>query len=83
MEHPDFRSGDISIQWLEQHLDELTRATPSEDERLLAAVAAALAAERDRATPRQAAPAGGAPAPERAPAPSAWRAAALRDGLRA
>jgi acetyl-CoA carboxylase biotin carboxylase subunit len=84
MEHADFRSGDISIQWLEQHLDELTRPTPSEDERLIAAVAAALVAERDRAAPRGAA-AASAPAATAAPAPAAdaWRLAALREGVRA
>ncbi len=89
MEHPDFRSGDISIQWLEQHLDELTRAEPSDDQRTIAAVAAALVAARDRAAPRAGAAAGavdggqavgGATVPAAA---DAWRLAALREGLRA
>jgi acetyl-CoA carboxylase biotin carboxylase subunit len=85
MEHPDFRSGDISIQWLEQHLDELTRSAPSDDARLVAALAAALVAERDRSAPRAAiAPNGSADAAAAsAPATDAWRLAALREGLRA
>jgi acetyl-CoA carboxylase biotin carboxylase subunit len=83
MEHPDFQSGDISIQWLEQHLDELTRTTPTDDERLIAAVAAALVAERDRAAPRAAAATSSAPSGgSAASGASAWRLAALREGLR-
>jgi acetyl-CoA carboxylase biotin carboxylase subunit len=85
MEHPDFRSGDISIQWLERHLDELTRSAPSDDARLVAALAAALVAERDRSAPRAAAMPSGSPEVAAAPAatPDAWRLAALREGLRA
>jgi acetyl-CoA carboxylase biotin carboxylase subunit len=44
--HPDFQSGAITIQWLEQHLDELTRADAPAESRRLAAVAAALAGRR-------------------------------------
>jgi acetyl-CoA carboxylase biotin carboxylase subunit len=86
MEHPDFRSGDISIQWLEQHLDELTRSAPSDDARLVAALAAALVAERDRSAPRAAAVLNSSSADAAAAgagAADAWRLAALREGLRA
>ena len=48
MEHPDFRSGNISIQWLEQHLAELTRPAAPDDTARVAAIAGALLAERDR-----------------------------------
>src|SRR5215212_284050 len=37
MEHPTFRSGDFTIQWLEQHLPELTQVPPPEDGVTLAA----------------------------------------------
>ncbi|MDX2182774.1 MAG: acetyl-CoA carboxylase biotin carboxylase subunit [Gemmatimonadaceae bacterium] len=83
MEHPDFVRGDISIQWLEQHLPELT--TPPVPARIetLAAVAAALVAEHERKVGRAAAssraPAAGPSGPEAA---DAWRIAARRDGLR-
>jgi len=48
MEHDDYRRGDVSIQWLEQHLPELTNAPVPWGETRLAAVAAALLADRDR-----------------------------------
>ncbi|MGZ8467984.1 MAG: acetyl-CoA carboxylase biotin carboxylase subunit, partial [Gemmatirosa sp.] len=87
MEHPDFRSGDITIQWLEQRLPELTNAVAPADARRVAAIAAALVADRDRSGRRAssaaspaAGPAASAPAP--ASADDAWRRAALLDGLR-
>ncbi|MDF1502046.1 acetyl-CoA carboxylase biotin carboxylase subunit, partial [Roseisolibacter sp. H3M3-2] len=55
MEHDDFRRGDISIQWLEQHLPELTGAGASDEEKLVAAIAAALVADRVRGGPPRAA----------------------------
>jgi acetyl-CoA carboxylase biotin carboxylase subunit len=86
MEHDDFRRGDISIQWLEQHLDELVHAPAPDDARRVAAIAAALIAERDRGTRRgaPAAAASGAPAAAAhgAPSDSAWRQAARLEGLR-
>ncbi|HEX5580338.1 MAG TPA: acetyl-CoA carboxylase biotin carboxylase subunit, partial [Gemmatimonadaceae bacterium] len=51
MEHPDFRSGNVSIQWLEQNLDALTNAPPPPEGVRLAAIAAALFAAADRARP--------------------------------
>jgi acetyl-CoA carboxylase biotin carboxylase subunit len=86
MEHDDFRRGDISIQWLEQRLPELVGARATDDERLVAAIAAALVADRDRtAGPRVAAPAGAATtaaSPTAPPAADGWRQAARREGLR-
>ena len=53
MEHPEFQRGDISIQWLEQKLPELTGAKPTADALKVAAIAAALVADAERSTPRQ------------------------------
>jgi acetyl-CoA carboxylase, biotin carboxylase subunit len=50
MEDEEYRRGDVSIQWLEQHLQAITSASPPESESRLAAVAAALLADRDRGT---------------------------------
>ncbi|GLC27395.1 acetyl-CoA carboxylase biotin carboxylase subunit [Roseisolibacter agri] len=86
MEHDDFRRGDISIQWLEQNLAEIVGAPASAEERRIAAIAAALVADRDRAG-RRPAVTSAAPAPAAsngAPAASAdaWRQAARVEGLR-
>ena len=92
MEHPDFQSGDISIQWLEQHLDELVHAPAPDEARRVAAIAAALIAERDRGARRGApttAAGGTSPAaPQQATTQpvggdAAWRQAARLEGLRA
>jgi acetyl-CoA carboxylase biotin carboxylase subunit len=87
MDHPDYQSGDVSIQWLERHLPELTAAAPPAAGVRAAAIAAALLAERDRGTRAVAPPAaGGTSAPSATPAPdgagSGWRRAARQDGLR-
>jgi acetyl-CoA carboxylase biotin carboxylase subunit len=77
LEHPDVQSGDISIQWLEGHLAELTTAAPSEETVRLAAVAAALAAHADRA---QLVPVAG-PQASASTARDGWRALASREAL--
>jgi acetyl-CoA carboxylase biotin carboxylase subunit len=86
MEHPDFQSGDISIQWLEQHLDELVHAQASDEARRVAAIAGALIAERDRSArrgaPTAAASGGSSAAAPVTPADAAWRQAARLEGLR-
>jgi acetyl-CoA carboxylase biotin carboxylase subunit len=88
MEHPDFRRGDISIQWLEQHLPELTAPPVPASVEQLAAVAAALLAHRERTQPSaSAAAAGASPSTSQqgrgpAGAQDAWRLAGRRDGLR-
>ena len=91
MEHPEFQRGDISIQWLEQNLPQLTGAKPTAEALKVAAIAAALVADAERAI-SSAAPGSGAAnngassetvAASGAPVHNnAWRAAALRDGLR-
>jgi acetyl-CoA carboxylase biotin carboxylase subunit len=75
--HPDFQSGAITIQWLEQHLEELTRADAPAESRRLAALAAALATHAARGT--------GGTAPALATgggAPGGWAGGARREGLR-
>jgi acetyl-CoA carboxylase, biotin carboxylase subunit len=76
LEHPDVQAGEMSIQWLESHLTELTSAPASDETIRLAAVAAALAAHEDRA---QAPSAAGVAASQRAT--SAWQAIARRESL--
>ncbi|MGV3708265.1 MAG: acetyl-CoA carboxylase biotin carboxylase subunit [Gemmatimonas sp.] len=83
MEHPDFQKGDITIQWLEQKLPELTGAKPTPEAIKVAAIAAALVADAERATPRAAS--GGASKGATATFTGhndAWRTAAIREGLR-
>jgi acetyl-CoA carboxylase biotin carboxylase subunit len=79
MERDDFQRGDISIQWLEAHMQEIVAAPPSEEERRVAAIAAALVAERDRTTRR--APTSASDGGTASDA-DAWRRAAWREGLR-
>ncbi|MEO7360291.1 MAG: acetyl-CoA carboxylase biotin carboxylase subunit [Gemmatimonadaceae bacterium] len=85
MEHPEFQSGDISIQWLEQNLPELTGAKPLPDAVKVAAIVAALVADAERSAPRasETAGIGNTSAPSVPDHNSGWRNAALRDGLRA
>jgi len=90
MADPEFRRGEISIQWLEAKLPELlARKAPPEAVRA-AAIAAALLADRDRRARNGGGPrgdgggaSGGGTAP-RAPVPaeSSWARAARFDGLR-
>ncbi len=90
MEHPDWQSGNISIQWLEQHLDEIATPQAPDEAVRAAAVAAALIAERDRTTRGGIAANIAAGAMTATPATSAaaasgadaWRRAGLMHGLR-
>jgi acetyl-CoA carboxylase biotin carboxylase subunit len=80
MEDEEFRRGDIEIQWLERRLPSLTGVQPTAAQTRLAAIAAALLAERDRGVRASASGNGVA-----SPAPGAsdeWRRAARREGLR-
>ncbi len=54
MEDAEFRSGDISIQWLERRLASLLSVQPPREAVLRAAIAAALLAERERSGPQRA-----------------------------
>jgi acetyl-CoA carboxylase biotin carboxylase subunit len=83
MEDAEFRRGDISIQWLEQRLPSILAAQPSEEEQLVAGIAAALVAERDRSkrgTPNDAS--SQHPGEKSETAHASWRRAARLDGLR-
>ena len=93
MDDPEFQRGELSIQWLEQRLPALLGQPPVAEEVRVAAVTAALLADRDRAR-RRPTPGGGtgvAVVTESAGAglasadtdPSAaWRRAARLEGLR-
>ncbi len=84
MENPDYRSGDISIQWLERNLDALTQAPPPADGVRIAAIAAALLADSERVRPKVAVT-GGAASPAGSgdgAVPSEWARAARLAGLR-
>ena len=48
MEDPEFRRGEIDIQWLEKRMTSLTAAAPPAETARAAAIAAALFADRDR-----------------------------------
>ncbi|MCC6319376.1 MAG: acetyl-CoA carboxylase biotin carboxylase subunit [Gemmatimonadaceae bacterium] len=78
MEDAEFRRGDIEIQWLERRLPSLVNAPAPDAGVRVAAIAAALIADRDRGRAR--------PAPaanhQTGSMPDAWRLAARRDGLR-
>jgi acetyl-CoA carboxylase biotin carboxylase subunit len=85
MEHPEFRSGDISIQWLERNLDALTQASPPADGVRVAAIAAALLADADRVRPNVVTANGATPvdgAGSSAGQGSDWARAARLAGLR-
>ena len=77
LEHPEFRRGAIDIQWLERNLPAITGAAPPARIQQVAAVAAALLAERSRSTPRQRG-AGGA----NGVAESEWMRLGRLEGLR-
>ena len=93
MDHDEFQRGDISIQWLEQRLSELTAPVTEPGTIELAAIAAALVAHEERVAGR---PAGSAAAASETPThagPNAgataganagvsWAAMARREGLR-
>ncbi|HEX6050462.1 MAG TPA: ATP-grasp domain-containing protein, partial [Gemmatimonadaceae bacterium] len=88
MEDPEFRRGDIEIQWLERRLPDLLAMTPTDEEVRVAAIAGALLALRDR-TGRVPAPVNGrgphpsTAAPHRDPAGvDGWKHAARREAIR-
>jgi len=79
MADPEFRRGDISIQWLEARLPSLLAAKAPAETVRAAAIAAALISERDRGTP--ASPANGAAAAASQDG-TAWGRAARHEALR-
>src|SRR5262249_47275459 len=85
MEDDDFKRGAIEIQWLERRLPSLLSAKPTTDVRDIAAIAAALLADRERHVPsRSSSP---SLAATTSPTPSdgyaeAWARAGRLDSLR-
>ena len=79
LEDEEFRRGAIEIQWLERRLPSLVGAPAPEAQVTLAAVAAALLADRDRGM-RRTAPTNGSAT--QSPANTPWELAARRDALR-
>ena len=93
MEHEDYRRGDVSIQWLEEHLAKLTSNETAPSALQIAAVAAALLADRDRgvAVPGRGTtghvrgsgqPTGNTSSRDTGHDGDRWRSAARRDALR-
>ncbi|MEX2177715.1 MAG: acetyl-CoA carboxylase biotin carboxylase subunit [Gemmatimonadaceae bacterium] len=79
MENADFRNGAIDIQWLERNMASLVEVQPPADLARVAAIAAALLAERDRQAPRRKTSAAGGAAPL---SDDGWTRVARREGLR-
>ncbi|HVX39879.1 MAG TPA: acetyl-CoA carboxylase biotin carboxylase subunit [Gemmatimonadaceae bacterium] len=87
MEDPEFRAGDISIQWLERRLDSLIHAAPPADVVRTAGIVAALIADRDRHGGKRVRANGGTSgadngAPAAAPSVDAWTRLARLEALR-
>ena len=86
MDDPEFQRGDISIQWLEQRLPQLTAPRTDVETLRIAALAAALVAHEDRtagrSVPSRATGAQHGATPSVPQAESRWAAVARREGLR-
>jgi acetyl-CoA carboxylase biotin carboxylase subunit len=80
MDDDEFRRGDIDIQWLERRLSSILERPPTGDTVQIAAIAAALLAERDRAS--RTGFVGSAAVPASTVAPDSWKQAARVEGLR-
>jgi len=83
MDNEEFRRGDIDIQWLERRLKSILERRPAEESIRVAAIAAALLAERDRS----ARAVSGSDSETSLPAangdgPASWKQAARLEGLR-
>ncbi len=80
MEDPEFRAGEIEIQWLERRLDSILKVKPPAETAKRAALVAALIADRDRKAPKKSAP---LREDRRTAAPQdGWLQAARREALR-
>jgi acetyl-CoA carboxylase biotin carboxylase subunit len=85
MDDDEFRRGAIEIQWLERRLASILDRPPKEESVRVAAIAAALLAERDRAARAISPPSGGEilPAKDGDGSLESWKQAARIEGLRA
>ena len=83
MDDPEFQRGEIDIQWLERRLSEILQRKPGAEKRRVAAIAAALIAERERVAPTASRTTA---MPQSADGSEiqddAWRRVALVEGLR-
>jgi acetyl-CoA carboxylase biotin carboxylase subunit len=82
MDDEEFRRGDIDIQWLERRLSSIIGRHPTGEAVEVAAIAATLLAERDRASRAGAVGSATAPASGSTAAPDSWKQAARVEGLR-
>jgi acetyl-CoA carboxylase, biotin carboxylase subunit len=83
MDDEEFRRGDIEIQWLERRLASILARRPADETVRVAAIAAALLAERDREARTVPGGSAGAPAPTTAgTAADSWKQAARLESLR-
>jgi acetyl-CoA carboxylase biotin carboxylase subunit len=80
MEDEEFRRGAIEIQWLERKLPTLLEVHPTAEQQRIAAIAAALLADRDR-TALRAKPRPATAAPDGRPTVDAWTRAARLEAL--
>ncbi|HVE79589.1 MAG TPA: acetyl-CoA carboxylase biotin carboxylase subunit [Gemmatimonadaceae bacterium] len=82
MDDDEFVRGEIEIQWLERRLESLLATPPPAQGVQVAAIAAALLAERERGVRAPAAALAGASGASADPTGAAWKAAARREALR-
>jgi acetyl-CoA carboxylase biotin carboxylase subunit len=82
MDDDEFRRGEIDIQWLERRLASIIGHRAADQSVEVAAIAAALLAERDRSARTVAGASAVAPASSGAAAPDSWKQAARLEGLR-
>jgi acetyl-CoA carboxylase biotin carboxylase subunit len=84
MDDEEFQRGAIDIQWLERKLASILERPPNAESVRVAAIAAAMLAERDRATRATSTDSGSAvsPAGRRDAALDSWRQAARSEALR-
>jgi acetyl/propionyl-CoA carboxylase alpha subunit len=84
MDDEEFQRGAIDIQWLERKLASILERRPSAESVRVAAIAAAMLAERDRATRATSTDSGSAtlPAGRRDAALDSWKQAARSEALR-
>ena len=83
MDDDEFRRGDIDIQWLERRLSSILQRPPAEESVRVAAIAAALLAERDRSARAVSGSDSEMSLPEpNGDGPASWKQAARLEGLR-
>jgi acetyl-CoA carboxylase biotin carboxylase subunit len=82
MDDDEFRRGDIDIQWLERRLASMLERRPADETVQVAAVAAAMLADRDRSARTVSGTSVTAPASTASVAPDSWKQAARLEALR-